>query len=196
MTTTTSPLNKRLFAAARLSEKAHAGQFRKGQVNHTKVPYAVHPARVAGRLIEVGASVDLAIVGYLHDTLEDTELTAAEIETQFGPVVRDLVLELTNDRAQVKEMGKTAYLAQKLKFISPEAVLVKLADRADNASDLWKRKAEGEEANDQDLIDTVAEYVRGSHAMLESVRGRKDCATSAHSALAHAIATYCELASQ
>lgn len=185
---------QRLYQAAKMSERAHDGQYRKGLVHGVKVPYATHPARVASRLLEVGASVDLAVVGLLHDVLEDTKLTAAEIEASFGPVVRELVEELTNDPVALAEVGKTAYLAQKMLLVSPEAVLVKLADRADNASDLWKRKTEGEETGNAALVATVQEYLKGSKAMLDAVRTRKDCSTAAHHALAHAIDVFCEMA--
>ena len=72
-------------------------------------------------------------------------------------------------------------------------ILRKQADRADKASDLWRRKIEGENAGDAELVATVLEYVRGSRAMLEAVRSRKDCLTAAHKTLAHAIDLYCDM---
>ena len=62
--------------ARALAEKMH-----RGQKDKSGNPYIGHPARVAGRL----KSPEAQAVGWLHDTVEDTELTLPEIEEEFGP---------------------------------------------------------------------------------------------------------------
>ena len=63
-------------AAKALATGAHAGQ-----TDKAGLPYITHPERVASRLTTPGAQV----VGWLHDTVEDTSITAQNIESQFGP---------------------------------------------------------------------------------------------------------------
>ncbi|MBR3742405.1 MAG: HD domain-containing protein [Clostridia bacterium] len=60
--------------------KALAYRLHKGQVDKVGIPYITHPERVAGRL----SALEEQVVGWLHDTVEDTGITLAEIETQFG----------------------------------------------------------------------------------------------------------------
>ncbi len=52
-----------------------------GQADKSGKPYFEHPARVAGRL----ETPEEQVVGWLHDTVEDTGLSLAEVERQFGP---------------------------------------------------------------------------------------------------------------
>lgn len=62
-------------AARLLTTQAHSGQ-----TDKAGLPYITHPERVAGRLEDPATQV----FGWLHDTVEDTVLTLAEIEAQFG----------------------------------------------------------------------------------------------------------------
>src|SRR4051812_18251208 len=79
------------FAAAK-----HRDQRRKG--NH-QAPYINHPIEVATLIATVGGVEDVGVLqaAILHDTIEDTDATAEEIEREFGTDVRDLVLEMTDD---------------------------------------------------------------------------------------------------
>ena len=61
--------------------QAWAERLHQGQVDKSGKPYIGHPARVAGRL----NSLEAQVVGWLHDTVEDTELSLPEIEKEFGP---------------------------------------------------------------------------------------------------------------
>ena len=86
---------KKIHDAIIFAAKAHEGQRRKG----TDIPYITHPFEVAQILMEAGCDETLIIAGLLHDTLEDTEVTAAEIEEQFGPEVLALVDSDTQRRS-------------------------------------------------------------------------------------------------
>ena len=83
------PSNPRFDAALAFAAGAHsaARQSRKG----TEFPYVVHPIRVADILDRFGLGEDVVVAGFLHDTIEDTAVTAVEVETFFGPRVRRLV---------------------------------------------------------------------------------------------------------
>ncbi len=72
---------------------ALAARHHAGQVDKAGFPYIEHCRAVAAAVSSLGA--DFEIVGLLHDTLEDTDLAAAEIEHRFGPEVRAAVEAMT-----------------------------------------------------------------------------------------------------
>lgn len=74
--------------ALTLAYEQHQGQNRK--CNHA--PYFVHILDVARHLMsEPTATEDVIVAGILHDTLEDTSYTVEDLESDFGPRVRQLV---------------------------------------------------------------------------------------------------------
>ena len=81
--------NPRFEQALAFAAQAHAAvhQERKG----TDFPYVAHPIRVAEILDRFGCSEDVIVAGFLHDTIEDTDVTAEEISAAFGPRVAGLV---------------------------------------------------------------------------------------------------------
>lgn len=81
----------RVDTALALAARAHRNQLRKG----TDIPYIIHPVQVAMALQRHGFDEDLVIAGLLHDTLEDTDLGADEIERSFGAAVLALVTAVT-----------------------------------------------------------------------------------------------------
>jgi GTP pyrophosphokinase len=118
--------------AAELSREAHSGQER----NFSGNPYHVHSTRVAALLRQNDASEEQIAAGYLHDTIEDTDVEYEQLLEQFGKEVANIVLEMTNDGEMIDRFGKTDYMKRKLVSMSDEALTVKLADRYDNTSDL------------------------------------------------------------
>jgi GTP pyrophosphokinase len=119
-------------AAKKLAQTAHESQERKfsGQ------PYWYHPVRVAHTVEDFGGSKSVVVAAYLHDVVEDTGYTVEDVADEFGGEVAAIVLELTNDEEQISQVGKTEYMKHKLASMSEDALLVKLADRLDNTSDL------------------------------------------------------------
>ena len=75
-------------------------------------------------------NMELLIAGVLHDTLEDTDTNYDELVETFNKNVADLVQEVSHPKDYNKEQKAEFY--NKLKTISPEAKLIKLADFADN----------------------------------------------------------------
>jgi len=122
--------------AVNLAFDTHAGQTRKHGV---KLPYVVHPIRVALRVARLpGATDEMVAAAALHDVLEDTNVEREEIEA-FGPIVTELVSELTNttkglphSRAHRKKLDR-----ERLAGTSLEARVIKLVDRIDNLSEMW-----------------------------------------------------------
>lgn len=81
-------------AAVAFAAKAHDGQVRK----ITHIPYILHPMEVAIIASTLTADEDTLIACILHDTVEDTDVSADEVEAQFGKRVRALVSSETEDK--------------------------------------------------------------------------------------------------
>ena len=71
----------------------------------------------------------------LHDTLEDTETTPQELEARFGPEVRRVVEEVTDDKTLPKHVRKQLQI-EHAPHVSERAKLVKLADKICNVRDV------------------------------------------------------------
>jgi guanosine-3',5'-bis(diphosphate) 3'-pyrophosphohydrolase len=67
----------------------------------------------------------------LHDTIEDTSVTAAELREQFGEDVAALVLEMTDDKSLAKAERKRLQIEHAPKM-SARAQTIKLADKISN----------------------------------------------------------------
>ena len=123
-----------------MNARDFATQRHKGQYRRSGDEYITHPTRVATDVRDVkGRSKnidDIESAAYLHDTLEDTETTYDELVDEFGRNVADIVMELTSDKEEIKRVGKTPYLRNKMAGMSSYALVVKLADRLDNVRDL------------------------------------------------------------
>lgn len=108
------------------------GQKRKA----SEEPYFVHPKGVAKIVMDNGGNEDQIIAAFCHDLLEDVPFVSYEdLKQGFGQHPADLVLELTNVRYKIDQMGKEAYMTEKLMSLSNEALLVKLADISYNLQD-------------------------------------------------------------
>ena len=99
-------------------------------------PYVNHPIRVANIVKEFTSNEDMLAAALLHDTIEDTNATIEDIKLEFNDNIANMVWGLTSDKDQIKKIGKTNYLSEKLNKMSSDELLIKLADRLDNVSDL------------------------------------------------------------
>ena len=102
--------------------------------------YITHPVEVAKIVKQFKKSHNLEALisaAYLHDTVEDTDTELEDITKMFGGLVASMVKELTSDE-QSKEFkaSKADYLSAKMSSMSSWALVVKLADRIHNISDL------------------------------------------------------------
>jgi (p)ppGpp synthase/HD superfamily hydrolase len=121
---------QRILAAARFAAEKHAGQKRKGLA---KEPYINHLIEVAELIAASSEALDtnLVVAGFLHDTIEDTDTTAKELEERFGSDVTSLVLEATDDKSLPKETRKALQI-ETAPHKSPRAQTLKLADKISN----------------------------------------------------------------
>lgn len=110
----------------------------------TGAPYVEHLLEALEVLVRGPRVTGTAVLSaaLLHDVVEDTSATLADVEAEFGPEVTELVDWVTKPPAggagrQAKRAARTAYL-RRLRDAPRDAVLVKLADRASNVQTLDK----------------------------------------------------------
>lgn len=113
--------------AAEFAAKAHEGVMRKG----SKVPYIYHPMEVALIVALLTTDEEVIAAAYLHDVLEDTDVTPEELEAAFGPRVRSLVESESENKALTWKERKGATI-QRLKTASMETKILTLGDKLSN----------------------------------------------------------------
>jgi len=124
------------------SMKAHGSQLRA-----SGDPYFSHPVEVAGILAEMKLDTASIITGLLHDTVEDTVATLADVRDLFGDDIARLVdgvtklsrIELQSDKSRQAENFRKLVLAMSEDI---RVLLVKLADRLHNMRTLHYVKSE------------------------------------------------------
>lgn len=114
------------------AEKAH-----KGQMRSSGEEYIIHPMNVAGTLIKLRMDEESVISGFLHDVVEDCDISPEEIAEEFTPAIALIVVGLTKiskikfktkEESQAENFRKMVVaMAQDLRVI-----IVKLADRMHN----------------------------------------------------------------
>lgn len=122
-----------LLRAIRFAADRHRDQRRKGE---TASPYINHPIAVAEILARFGVTDAITLqAAVLHDTIEDTETTPEELERVFGAEVRDVVVEVTDDKSLPKKERK-ARQAQGAPRLSHRAKLIRIGDKISNVHDV------------------------------------------------------------
>ncbi|MFM2428618.1 MAG: hypothetical protein RL012_502 [Bacteroidota bacterium] len=121
-----------LQKALQLIKKHHAGVKRK-----SGEPFYLHPIAVAKILLEYTQEEDTIIAALLHDTVEDTSLSLAQVALIFNPVVTTIVDGVTHLDSNLKNFKRIQLSAheniQQLLEVKDERILyVKLADRLHN----------------------------------------------------------------
>lgn len=125
----------------------HKNQVRKGSEGY---PYITHPFSVAVILSEYTNDEDIIIAGLLHDTLEDTDYTADELEKSFGLRVQSIVLGVTEQKS--KDGVKIDWVKRKRKYIlglencREESLYVSAADKIHNFNSILNSYSGDEEA--------------------------------------------------
>lgn len=100
-------------------------------------PYINHPIALANVLVNETDIHDPEVIcaALLHDTIEDTKTTPAELLEEFGERIRDIVLEVTDDKKLIKADRKRLQV-EHAAHASRQAKLVKLADKICNLRDI------------------------------------------------------------
>ena len=118
--------NAELFA-----KKKHAGQLRKDGTSYSK-----HLENVVNRLKSLGViDEELLCAGWLHDIIDDTDVTFDELFEKYDSRIAVLVSSLSKDMSLTRKKREKAYSKQLLEA-SFDAKLIKVCDVSTNFSDL------------------------------------------------------------
>ncbi|MFP6747815.1 MAG: HD domain-containing protein [Alphaproteobacteria bacterium] len=153
----------------RFAADCHAGHRRKGE---SREPYVNHVIEVAELVATAtkGEDINLVAAALLHDVLEDTEVTRAEMAGKFNTDIADLVHEVTNDQALTKAAQKAAQITS-APGKSDRAKILKLSDKTANfRSILNSPPRDWSVAHKRDYLEhgrQVAEGLAGKNAWLD-----------------------------
>ncbi|MEM8637988.1 MAG: HD domain-containing protein [Cyanobacteria bacterium P01_G01_bin.54] len=130
--------------------QAHARQTYGSPIPGQRIPYLNHVGNVAMEVIwaltltPIDFNGDLAIqCALLHDVIEDTPHTYAELAVQFGPAVADGVQALTKDETLPTKAAQMQDSLRRILQQPREVWLVKLGDRITNLAEpphYWQRE--------------------------------------------------------
>jgi (p)ppGpp synthase/HD superfamily hydrolase len=123
-----------VMRAAQFAATRHASQRRKGR---DQEPYVNHVIEVASHLAHSSRAHDTVLIAaaFLHDTVEDTNTTHAELVALFGTEVAAVVAEVTDD----KDLRKDARKRQQVERITTKSVraqFLSIADKTANVSSI------------------------------------------------------------
>ncbi|MHB1355282.1 MAG: RelA/SpoT family protein [Anaerolineae bacterium] len=141
---------------------AHGSQLRR-----SGEPYIMHPIEVALILTDLHMDVPTIIAGILHDTVEDTPVTMADLKLEFGDTVAKLVAGVSKlrrakeksriDRAVLSEQQAENLRKMFLAMVDDiRVVIIKLADRLHNMRTLQYMPQEKQKWLAQETLDIYA----------------------------------------
>jgi len=133
----------------------------KGQRRASGEPYLTHPLQVAGIIADLRLDVPSVATGLLHDTVEDTLATLAQIEQHFGTEIAGLVdgvtkigqINFTSREEKQAENFRKMLLAMARDI---RVILIKLADRTHNMRTLGHLAPERQVDIAQETLDIYA----------------------------------------
>ena len=146
------------FAATR-----HTAQKRKGEAEE---PYVNHLAEVAELVAYAtdGKDANLMAAAVLHDAIEDTKTTHAELATMFNEDVANLVAEVSDDKMLSKQRRKELQI-EKASTKSDRAKFLKLADKTSNL------RAFAKSPPADWSVDRRRQYVEWARQVVDQMRG-------------------------
>src|SRR4051812_41452873 len=139
-------------------------------------PYFSHPLEVAAILTNLKLDDATIVAALLHDTIEDTAATKAEIDETFGPEIAALVDGLTKLKKLdlvTREAKQAENLRKLLLAIAADVrvLLIKLADRLHNMRTLDFMRPESRKRTAEETLDIYAPLAgrMGMHEMREEL---------------------------
>ena len=143
-----------LERAYRKAEEAHRGQLRR-----SGDPYITHPLAVATILAELGMTPPTLCAALLHDTVEDTAYTLAQITEDFGSEIASLVDGVTKlDKVTYGDTAQSATIRKMIVAMSKDirVLVIKLADRLHNMRTLRYLKTATQRRKATETLDIYA----------------------------------------
>jgi len=143
-----------ILGAKKFAQEKHKNQKRKDGV----MPYSDHLEGVVNRLKNLGVTdKDVLCAAWLHDIIEDTDVTFDQINERFGREVAVIVLSLSKDQNILKKDREIQYISQ-LKDASFQTKIIKLCDISANLKDLANAPISKTQKNKQ--IKKILHYLR------------------------------------
>ncbi|MDQ2796117.1 MAG: bifunctional (p)ppGpp synthetase/guanosine-3',5'-bis(diphosphate) 3'-pyrophosphohydrolase, partial [Actinomycetota bacterium] len=137
-----------------VAEESHRGQLRK-----SGDPYITHPLAVATILAELGMDTVTLVAALLHDTVEDTGKTRADIKADFGEQVAHLVDGVTKmDKVKYGQAAEAETIRKMIVAMArdPRVLVIKLADRLHNMRTLRFLPPEKQERKARETLEVLA----------------------------------------
>ena len=124
-------------------------------------PYIIHPLAVAEIVAEMGLDTDAVLAAVLHDCIEDTNVSHADIARIFNPTVAELVegvTKLTKANFSSTEEAQMENLRKMFMAMSKDirVVLIKIADRLHNMRTMQYMKPEKQISKCRETMDIYA----------------------------------------
>jgi (p)ppGpp synthase/HD superfamily hydrolase len=120
------------LAALSYAQRLHAGQRRQAD----GAPFILHPLEVCCLLYRAEAPDHVIAAGVLHDTIEKTEATGADLREHFGSRVAALVLAVSEDQRITGYARRKAALREQVTRAGHDALLLLAADKISKVREL------------------------------------------------------------
>lgn len=149
---------QKVIRACTFGDKAHIKDKRK-----SGEPYITHPLAVAEILASFRMDVDTIVAAILHDTVEDTDVTEADITLNFGEDVAQIVNGVTKLKSSnEKHINKAAtfYRIITATLEDPRVLIVKLADRLHNMTTIGAVAEYKQQATAKETLDFYVPFAR------------------------------------
>jgi (p)ppGpp synthase/HD superfamily hydrolase len=127
-------------AAVGYAERMHAGQQRTDGT-----PFILHPLEVGSLLYYAGAPDHVVAAGVLHDLIEKTDATAADLRARFGPRITGLVLAVSDDDQIAGYANRKAALRHQVSLAGDQALTLFAADKLSKVLELRRETADQSE---------------------------------------------------
>ncbi len=163
-----------VMRAAQFASVRHANQRRKGR---DQEPYVNHLIEVVAHLAQSARCDDTVLLaaGFLHDTVEDTDTTTAELVQLFGSDIARMVAEVTDDKTLRKDARKRQQI-DTITSKSTGAKFLTIADKTANVASIvrsppmdWTRHRMAEYG---DWAENVVSQIRGLDPHLDDAFNR------------------------